>query len=84
MAEVTHKDIMLKVEKNAAAIDDIRRDIADIREDTAKMLEIVEAYSAIKTGGRFISWTSKILAGLIAIWVFFKAGLQFLAEISHK
>lgn len=53
-------------------------------DDMAQTRELVEAYAAVKTGGRFVAWFAKFMAGLLALWVFLRGGAQFLVEIGSK
>jgi len=82
--EVTHGEIAAQVAANREETAAVARDVADLRADVAKTLELVEAYAAIKTGGKFIAWMSKFLAGLLAIWVLMKGGAQILVELGQK
>lgn len=91
MSEVTHQEIARKVEENGKDIaavdrkvDDLRAEVTEMRTQIAKTLELVEAYAAIKTGGKAVAWMSKFLAGLLAIWVLIKGGAQFLVELGRS
>lgn len=81
MSEVTHKEIAEMVEKNRDEIANVTRELADLRTEFGKMVELLEAYTALKTGGKFVTWMAKFLAGLLAIWVLVKGGAQFLVEL---
>lgn len=81
MNEVTHKEIANQVEENRREIKAVHDDVAEIRKDQAKTLELVEAYAAVKTGSKFVAWFAKFMAGLLALWVFVKGGAQLLVEI---
>lgn len=81
MSEVTHQEIARKVDENGRNIAAVDRKVDDLRADFSKMVELMEAYAAIKTGGKAVAWMSKFLAGLLAIWVLIKGGAQFLVEL---
>lgn len=81
MSEVTHKEIAEQVAENRREIRAVHDDVAQLRKDMAKTLELVEAYAAVKTGGRFIAWFAKFMAGMLALWVFIKGGAQLLVEL---
>lgn len=74
MTEISHADIARKVE-------DLSDKVDSMADDVGKMRELMEAYSAVKTGGRFVAWFAKFMAGLLAIWVFIKGGAQLLVEL---
>lgn len=84
MSEVTHKEIMEKAEENSALIAELRADLSKVSVEVGKVLELVEAYSALKTGGKFVTWMAKFLAGLLAIWVFIKGSAQLLVELGKN
>lgn len=48
-------------------IPQMQADIAEAKKDIAATKEIVEAWGAIKTAGKFIKWASGVLAGFLAI-----------------
>lgn len=50
----------------------IQSDLADVKEDTAKTKEIVEAWSAVKTMGKFLKWSAGIIGAASAIIVALK------------
>lgn len=83
MSEVTHKEIADQVAENRREIRAVHDDVAQLRTDMAKTLELVEAYAAVKTGGRFVAWFAKFMAGLLALWVFIKGGAQLLVELGR-
>ena len=72
--DVTHREI-------ADQVTALRRDVEKLTEQVEKLVELSETYAAIKTGGRFVAWMAKFLAGLLALWVFFKGGAQLLVEL---
>ena len=56
------------------SIPEIQADLAEVKEDAAKTKEIVEAWSAVKTMGKFLKWSAGIIAALSAIIVALKVG----------
>lgn len=57
-----------KLDKLIASVDALKTDVAETK-------EIVEAWSAVKTWGRFIKWTGGIVAAFVAIGVAVKVGV---------
>ena len=85
---VTHEEIMMQVTAAMKVVEalqsdmaKLRADIADLKASQEKTAELVEAFAAFKTGGRFVAWMSKFTAGAIALWVVFKGGAEFLVEL---
>ena len=81
MTEISHADIARKVEDLSDTVDKLESTVGKMADDAAKTRELVEAYTAFKTGGRFVAWFAKFMAGLLAIWVFVKGGAQLLVEL---
>ena len=81
MSEVTHKEIAEMVEKNREETAALRGEVQRLTEITEKLVELSETYTALKTGGKFVTWMAKFLAGLLAIWVLVKGSAQFLVEL---
>ena len=79
MAEV--KALTVKIDALHKDAVSFRMDILDLKASQEKTVELVEAFSAFKTGGRFVAWMSKFTAGAIAIWVLIKGGAEFLVEL---
>jgi uncharacterized protein (DUF697 family) len=50
----------------------MRADIAQAKKDSETVKELVEAWSAVKTGGKFVKWLGPILGGIIAGWAAIK------------
>jgi hypothetical protein len=91
----THDDIMAEIAASKAALQAMRQEVDDklapihgdiesIKASQQKTVELLEAFAAVKTGGRFIAWLSKFVAGLIALYVLMKGGAQFLVEFGSK
>jgi outer membrane murein-binding lipoprotein Lpp len=58
-------------EKLDQLIDAVRRlshDVERLTEDVAATKEIVTAWSAVKTWGKFVTWIAGILGGLFFLW----------------
>ena len=78
----THLQIMERLDRGNERFERIEQDNAEllkiVREmqatltnqtsEIAKMREIVEAWGAVKTAGRFIKWLGGIIAALAAIY----------------
>jgi len=79
--DVTHREIAAQVAAGREETAALRREVEKLTETVEKLVELSETYTAIKTGGRFIAWMAKFLAGLLAIWVLIKGGAQFLVEL---
>lgn len=54
---------------------EMQADIARAKADSATVKDIVEAWNAVKTGGRFIRWLVPIIGGFGAAWAALKSGL---------
>ena len=57
-----------------SSIPEIQADLAEVKGDTAKTKEIVEAWAAVKTMGKFLKWSAGIIAAMSAIIVALKIG----------
>lgn len=47
-----------------SSIPEIQADLAEVKGDTAKTKEIVEAWAAVKNVGRFMKWTAGIVTAI--------------------
>ncbi len=56
-------------------IRELLKPLPEIQADIAKTREIVEAWGAVKTMGKFLKWFSGLLAALVAIFAAFKVAL---------
>ena len=95
---VTHEEIMAQVTALTTMMQTIHVDLQELRLEASsfkadiaalkvsqeKTADLVEAFSAFKTGGRFVAWMSKFTAGAIAIWVLIKGGAEFLVELGKQ
>lgn len=59
-------------------IPEIQSDLTAVKEDAAKTKEIVEAWAAVKTMGKFLKWASGIIAAVTAIGVAIKVSVVHL------
>lgn len=57
-----------------SSIPEIQADLAEVKGDTAKTKEIVEAWAAVKNVGKFLKWFAGIVAAVSAIIVAIKVG----------
>lgn len=53
----------------------LKTQVSDLRADVTATKELVEAWTTVKTMGRFIKWASSIATGLAALWLLAKVGL---------
>ncbi|MBS4048055.1 MAG: hypothetical protein KG075_17045 [Alphaproteobacteria bacterium] len=56
----------------------IQSDLAEVKENAAKTKEIVEAWSAVKTMGKFLKWLAAIVAALTTILIAIKVSAAHL------
>ena len=56
-------------------IRELLKPLPEMQVDIAKTREIVEAWVAVKTMGKFLKWFSGLLAALVAIFAAFKVAL---------
>jgi len=62
-----------KISEAVAPIQDIKNDVEKMKGDVAETKEIVEAWSAVKTMGKFLKWASGLIAAATIMYVAFKA-----------
>ena len=58
-----------------AALTDLpkmKEDIEAAQKDSATVKDLVEAWSAVKTGGKFVKWVGPIIGGFFAGWAAIK------------
>lgn len=53
----------------------MKLDIAVAKKDAETVKDLVEAWNAVKTGGKFIKWVAPIVGGLIGGWAALKSGI---------
>ena len=87
---IGHEQIMARIEAGDLRFASIERGLARVLEaveplpemkrsvDATK--EIVEAWDAVKTGGKFVRWASGILAGIGLIYVVVKGAILHAIE----
>lgn len=57
----------------------MKREVADLKKEVAATKDIVEAWQAVKVGGKFLKWVGGIATSLAATWLIMKAlGAQLL------
>lgn len=81
---ISHEDIMNRLgggddrfKKVEDDLDDIKADVAEMKETLVAIKDMVEAWTAVKTAGRFIKWLGGIAAGIAAILVAVKTGVYW-------
>lgn len=62
-----------EIGKAVAPIQDIKHDVEKMKSDVAETKEIVEAWSAVKTMGKFLKWASGLIAAATIVYVAIKA-----------
>lgn len=73
MSEPTHRELL-------DALHDLQVTVATLAEDVKATKDVVQAWGVVKGSGQAIIAVGKILVGLAAIVVVFKAGLAGLAS----
>lgn len=72
------EDIREQLEKVLTALEPLpqmKADIAIAKKDAETVKDLVEAWNAVKTGGKFIKWIAPIIGGLIGGWAALKSGI---------
>jgi len=85
---VTHEDIDRRLTKGGERFEAIEASLTEIRDllkplpqmqaDIAATKEIVEAWGAVKTVGKFVKWFAGVIAAMTAIIVAAKVGATHL------
>ena len=73
MTEITHAEI-------AEMVTRIEHKVETLTEQVAQTREMVEAWQAVKTGGRAITWLAKVMAGIVAVIAVIKVSAAALVE----
>ncbi|MBD3744575.1 MAG: hypothetical protein IE932_00005 [Sphingopyxis terrae] len=55
---------------------EMKADIEATKADSASVKEIVEAWNAVKTGGKFVKWVAPIIGGIVGAWAALKLGIN--------
>lgn len=53
----------------------LKADVQAAKESAEKAKEIIEAWNAIKTGGKFVRWVAPIVTSVIGGWAAVKLGV---------
>lgn len=72
-----------KLEKILLILDDIpqmKKDIQSAKNDSETVKDLVEAWNAVKTGGRFMRWVAPLIGGAFAAWATVKIFLFRIIE----
>lgn len=64
------------INKQLAAIVKQLEPLPQMQKDISATKEIVEAWNAIKVGGKFIRWIAPIAAPILAFWIWMKTGIS--------
>lgn len=59
----------MSIEKKLESIVEALEPLPQMQKDIAATKELVEAWNAVKTGGKFVTWLGAIAAALAALWV---------------
>lgn len=68
------REDIAKVLKALDPIPQMEQDIAQAKKDSELTKELVEAWNAVKTGGKFVRWLVPIVGGAGAMWASVKLG----------
>lgn len=63
-----------RITEQLEVIPQLKEDIYEARQNSEKTKEIIEAWNAIKTGGKFVRWIAPIIGGMTGAWVALKTG----------
>ena len=76
------EEVLAKVEAALDQVirgqDEFRNTIKPISEDIADIKDMVGAWKAVGSAGRFAKWLGGITTGLVALWIVAKAGAKAL------
>lgn len=89
MAQLTHQELARRMdsfdEKLTRVLDEltemrnsltqVEHDVSKTKDDVAKTKDIVEAWSAVKTVGKFVKWVASLGTGLVAVYMLMKTGV---------
>lgn len=71
-----------KIDTTLHEIRELLKPLPEMQADIAKTREIVEAWAAVKTMGKFLKWFSGLLTALVAIFAAFKVALGTVWRVS--
>lgn len=54
-------------------VTELSHKITELEEQVSEMKEIVQAWEAMKTGGKFVKWLAGIGSGIAGLWILAKA-----------
>lgn len=64
-----------KLTKMLEELTEMKTSMTQVEHDVSKTKEIVEAWGAVKTVGKFVKWIASLGTGVVGIYVLAKAGL---------
>ncbi len=73
----THADLVHSINLLTSAVQDLRDDIEETR-------DLVRLWEAVETGGRVVTWLSKIGIAVIGVVLFVKAGAGLLISVTSR
>lgn len=68
--------ILKSFEEVKGSVSEVKQSLAQVEIDVSETKDLVEAWGAVKTAGKFIKWLGSIATGLVAFYLLAKAGLQ--------
>ena len=69
-------EILKSFEEMKGSVSDVKQSLVQVEKDVAETKDLVEAWGAVKTAGKFIKWLGSIATGLVAVYLLAKAGMQ--------
>lgn len=54
-------------------VSELKREVAALKDKVNETRDIVEAWQAVKTGGRFVKWVAGVGSGVAGAWLVLKA-----------
>ena len=77
-----YRELAEKLDRVISRQDEVMGKLDTVEADVAATKELVEAWAALKTTGRFLKWLSGVLAAVSLIWAIAKAAaLGYIAKI---
>jgi hypothetical protein len=64
-----------KVLEALEPIPQMKLDIAQAKKDGESTKELVEAWNAVKTGGKFVKWVAPLIGSVVGGWAAIKLGI---------
>lgn len=68
-------DKISKVLELLEPLPQMKADIETAMKDSETVKDLVQAWNAVKTGGKFVKWVAPVIGGIIGGWAALKAGI---------